>query len=421
MTKGLEADLLITGISQLVTALGPGPKHGKAMGQLDVTEQAALAIVNGVIIWIGKGAEWSGYASTIVDVGNRAVVPALIDPHTHAVWSGNRLADFEARASGKSYEDILRAGGGIRSSIRATAAATQDELISLAKPRIAALVRSGAATIEVKSGYGFEPAAELKMLEVIDTLRKSTPARLISTLLIHVPPTDPAERAQYISSVCNDLIPAVAARRLACAVDVFVEQEAWHAEEAATMLLCAKRHGLTIKLHTEQFQRVGGLELAVELGALSADHLEACKPEQFGLLAHSKTIATLLPGVTLHLGIPAAPGRRLIDAGAAVAVGTDLNPGSSPLFSITAALALAVRLNGLTAAEALIAGTANAACALGLDDAGRLEAGLRADFVALEGDDWRELIYTLGASPVREVWIGGNKIEPSPMAPTEAL
>jgi imidazolonepropionase len=149
--------------------------------------------------------------------------------------------------------------------------------------------------------------------------------------------------------------------------------------------------------------------------------LEACEPEQFELLASSKTIATILPGVTLHLGIPAAPGRKLVDAGAAVAVGTDLNPGSSPLFSMAAALALAVRLNGLTAAEALVAGTANAACALGLDDTGRLEAGLRADFLVLEGNDWRELIYTLGANPVREVWIGGNKIERSTIAQTEAL
>ncbi len=421
MTKQISADLLITGISQLVTAQGAGPKHGAAMRQLEVCEQACLSVVNGLIAWTGKMTEWNGVASRTVDVGNRAVVPALIDPHTHSVWAGNRLVDFDARTSGKAYEDILRAGGGIRSSIRATAAATQQELVTLAKPRIAALLHSGAATIEVKSGYGFETAAELKMLEVILELRKSTPARIVSTLLIHVPPPEFSERDRYVSSVCNELIPDVAARGLAAAVDVFVEREAWQAEEAATMLHCAKRHGLAVKLHTEQFQRVGGLKLAVTLGALSADHLEACEPEQFELLASSNTVATVLPGVTLHLGIPAAPGRRLVDAGAAVAVGTDLNPGSSPLFSMAAALALAVRLNGLTAAEAMVAGTANAACALGLDDTGRLEAGLRADFLVLEGNDWRELVYTLGANPVREVWIGGNKIERLAVARTEAL
>jgi len=407
----MKADVLITGIAQLVTATGACPKRGAAMRELAITEEAALAIAEGIIVWTGRAADWRGHTAKTVDLCGRAVVPALIDPHTHAVWAGDRLADFDARTSGKTYEEILRAGGGIRSSMRATAAATQDELVQLARPRIASLLRSGAATIEVKSGYGFEPAAELRMLEAIDALRRHTPARLLSTLLIHIPPADPADRARYIADVCNDLIPQAASRRLASAVDVFVEQEAWHADEAAVILACAKRHGLAIKLHTEQFQRVGGLELAVKMGALSADHLEACSAEQLPLLAASKTIATLLPGVSLHLGIPSAPGRQLIDAGAAVAIGTDLNPGSSPLFSMAMALALAVRMNGLTVAEALVAGTVNAACALGLTDTGRLEPGLRADLLVLESHDWRDLLYTLGANPVREVWVGGERFE----------
>jgi len=410
MTMHEHADLLITGISQLVTAKGPGPKHGAAMRDLDLTAGAALAVRNGVIAWVGRESDWSAQASSTIDIGGRAVVPALIDPHTHAVWAGDRLADFEARTSGNSYEDILRAGGGIRSSIRATAAASIEELVRIAEPRIAALVHSGAATIEVKSGYGFEPAAELKMLEAIRELRKTTAARLLPTLLIHVPPTEKSDRGAYVADVCRFLIPEVARTELASAVDVFVEQEAWHVEEAAIMLDCAKQRGLAIKLHTEQFNRIGGLELALKMGALSVDHLEACEPEQFALLALSGTIATILPGVSLHLGIPAAPGRQLIDAGAAVAVGTDLNPGSSPLYSAQTALALAVRLNGLTAAESLIAGTVNAASAVGLVDTGRLEVGMRADFLVLESPDWRELIYCLGANPVREVWIGGERI-----------
>jgi imidazolonepropionase len=282
----------------------------------------------------------------------------------------------------------------------------------LAAPRISRLLRSGATTIEVKSGYGFTISAEIAMLEAIQALRATTPARLLSTLLIHLPPVDAAERAQYVANTCNDLIPEVARRKLASAVDVFVEQEAWHIEEAAQILECARLHGMAIKLHTEQFQRVGGLELGVRMGALSVDHLEACAPEQLPLLASNSTIATILPGVSLHLGIPAAPGRQLIDAGAAVAVGTDLNPGSSPLFSAAAALALAVRLNGLTAAEALVAGTANAACAVGLMDAGRLEVGLDADFLVLEGSDWRELVYALGADSVRDMWVHGQRVEP---------
>ena len=419
MTSGIRADLLITGISQLVTARGPGPKHGTAMRELAVTENAALAIADGLIVWTGKLSEWAGQALEKIDVEGRALLPALIDPHTHAVWAGDRLADFDARTSGSTYEDILRAGGGIRSSILATAAATPVDLVRLAKPRIAALLRSGAATIEVKSGYGFEPSAELRMLEAIRDLGPSTPTRIISTLLIHIPPTESAARKEYVANVCNELIPEVVNRCLASALDVFIEREAWHVEEADAMLRCAKQHGLGVKAHSEQFERIGGLELAVELGALSVDHLEACVPKQFRLLANSDTVATILPGVTLHLGIPAAHGRGLIDAGAAVAVGTDLNPGSSPLFSMSAALALAVRLNGLTAAEALSAGTVNAASALGLHDTGRLEEGLRADFLILEGKDWRDLVYTLGTNPVREIWIAGKKVEPSAVTQTE--
>jgi len=406
----MNVDLLITGISQLVTARGCGPKHGAAMRELEVIREASIAITGGRITWTGRFLDWDGQASATVDVEGRAVVPALIDPHTHAVWAGDRLADFDARTSGKSYEEILRAGGGIRSSIRATAAASQEDLVCLAVPRINGLLHSGATTIEIKSGYGFTIAAEIAMLEAIQMLRAVTPARLLSTLLIHIPPSDAAERARYVIDTCKDLIPKVATRRLASAVDVFVEQEAWHTEEAAQILECAKRHGMKIKLHTEQFQRIGGLELGVRLGALSVDHLEACVSEQLALLASSSTIATILPGVSLHLGIPAAPGRQLIDSGVAVAVGTDLNPGSSPLFSAVTALALAVRLNGLTASEALVAGTVNAACALGIIDIGRLEAGLHADFLVLEGSDWRELVYTLGANPVREVWTQGQRI-----------
>jgi imidazolonepropionase len=417
----MNADVIITGIAQLVTATGACPKRGAAMRELTIIEDGALAIADGTIAWTGRAADWRGHTAKTVDLCGRAVVPALIDPHTHAVWAGDRLADFDARTSGKSYEEILRAGGGIRSSIRATAAATLDELVELARPRVAALLRSGATTIEVKSGYGFEPAAELRMLEAIEALRRHTPARLLATLLIHIPPTDHAERARYIADVCNDLIPQAASRKLASAVDIFVEQEAWHADEAAIILACAQRHGLAIKLHTEQFQRIGGLELAVNMGALSADHLEACSPEQLPLLAVSKTIATVLPGVSLHLGIPAAPARKLIDAGAAVAIGTDLNPGSSPLFSMAMALALAVRMNGLTAAEALVAGTINAARALGLTDTGRLEPGTRADFLVLESRDWRDLLYTLCANPVREVWVRGERLEQQPRLSIEVV
>ncbi|MGA7524424.1 MAG: imidazolonepropionase [Acidobacteriaceae bacterium] len=406
----MNADLLVRGISQLATPQGPGPKRGGEMRHVFLLEQAAIAVAQSRILWIGPEAEWSGTAARTIDVGHRAVVPGLVDPHTHAVWAGNRLADFEARISGVPYETILARGGGIWSTIRATAAATEEELVVLAKPRLDALLRSGATVIEVKSGYGFSLEAEMRMLRVIQRLADAAPPRIIPTLLIHVPPRSASDRAAYVSDICQTLIPEVAGQKLAQAVDVFVEKEAWSAAEAERILEAARRHGLGTRLHTEQFNRVGGLELGLRAKALSVDHLEACSPEQIAEVGRGATVATILPGVSLHLGLPPAPGRALIDAGAAVAVGTDLNPGSSPLFSIAAALALAVRLNGLTAQEALVAGTINAACALGLSDAGRLEPGMPADFLVLEGSDWRSLVYTLGASPVREVWIAGARV-----------
>jgi len=406
----MNVDVFISGISQLVTAEGSGPKRGHAMRELKTVADAGIAISAGRIAWIGKKRDWAGLAETVVDVGGCAVVPGLVDPHTHAVWAGDRLGDFEARTSGATYEAILAAGGGIRSTIRATAATPLQTLVELAMPRIDALVSSGATTIEVKSGYGFTPAAELAMLEAIRSLSAISHARIIPTLLIHIPPADITERASYLQQVCEELIPEVATRNLATAVDVFLEKEAWQVIEAEGIFTIARQHGLAIKLHCDQFHSIGGVELGVRLGARSVDHLEASGMHQLRELAASSTVATILPGVSLHLGIPAAPGRKLIDAGAAVAVGTDLNPGSSPLFSTSAALALAVRLNGLTAQEALVAGTVNAACALGLAYAGRLEVGCPADFLVLHSSDWRDLIYTLGANPVREVWVGGRKV-----------
>ena len=409
----MRADKVIKGISQLASPIGAGPKHGSQMSELAITEQAAIAIADGRVIWAGREADWQGEARSTLDLGGRAVVPGLVDPHTHAIWAGSRLSDFDARTSGVAYEDILARGGGIRSTIRATNAATTEELVALARPRIAALVASGATVIEVKSGYGFTPSEEIRMLEAIQALALATRARILPTLLIHVPPADREKRAPYLDQLRSELIPEVAHRGLATAVDIFVEREAWQADEAESVLQCALQHGLAIKMHAEQFHSVGGLETALRLGARSVDHLEASMPHQFALFSGSRTVATLLPGVSLHLGIPCAPGRKLIDAGAAVAVGTDLNPGSSPLLSTASALALAVRLNGLTMHEALVAGTANAAHALGLSDAGRIEAGLPADFAVLHGADWRELLYTMGANPVREVWIGGERINTS--------
>jgi imidazolonepropionase len=406
----MKTELLITGISELVTAEGAAARYVRGMGKLKVVKDAALAISGGRVDWVGGRIDWAGDAATTIDLGGVAVLPGLIDPHTHAVWAGDRLGDFEARVAGATYEEILLAGGGIRSTVRATAGASMEKLVALARPRMESLLRSGATTIEVKSGYGFAIAAEIAMLETIAKLAAESHARILATLLIHLPPVEAQERPRYVEQVCSELIPEVARRGLATAVDVFVEREAWQVVEAEQMFACAKDHGLAVKLHSDQFHSIGGVELGVRMGALSVDHLEAAGEAQIENIASSETIATILPGVSLHLGIPAAPGRRLIDGGAAVAVGTDLNPGSSPLFSTAAAMGLAVRMNGLTAQEAIVAGTLNAACGLDLSDRGRLEAGCVADFVVLHASDWRELVYVLGANSVREVWVGGKRV-----------
>lgn len=408
----MHTDLLLTGIGQLATPPSIGRRHGAAMRELVLHIDAAIAIRNGLIEWVGEAAAWTGDAARVIDMGGRAVVPALIDPHTHLIWAGDRYDDFVARVEGVPYETILARGGGIRSSVRATAAASVDELVSLALPRMHRLQESGAGTIEIKSGYGFSPEAELRSLEAIKQIATRLQVDVHPTLLIHIPPMDPTERAAYLMAITTELIPEVARRGLATAVDVFVEREAWQPDEAATVWDAAAQHGLARKAHVDQFHAIGGLEAAIAHGALSVDHLEASGPRQIEALAASETVGVVLPGVTLHLGIPAAPGRALIDAGAAVAIGTDCNPGSSPLFSIQQALALAVRLNGLTPAEALTAGTVNAAAALGLDDRGALVAGARADLLVLDDTDWRTLIWTLGATPVATRFIAGKEQVP---------
>jgi imidazolonepropionase len=407
--KNVNADHFFYNISQLVTPVAGGAKRGAAMKEVACLEQTAFAVSDGKIVWVGLEKDWQGNADEEYDLEHKAIVPGLIDPHTHAVWAGNRFNDFEARTSGVSYETILREGGGIRSTVRHTQGASLEQLVALALPKLDVLTQSGATTIEIKSGYGFMPEAELKMLEAVQALQQLVPARLVPTLLIHIPPQDKSERQSYLEQICHSLIPEVAKRNLVKAVDVFIEKEAFSVADAEQIFRAAKTQHLSVKAHADQFHAIGGTELTCNYEGLSVDHLEASGDAQIKALAKSRTVATLLPGVTLHLGLTAAPGRALVDAGAAVAIGTDLNPGSSPLFSIQQALALSIRLNGLTPREALTACTVNAATALGLEECGRLEPSCRADFLVLSDSDWRVLPYTLGASPVSQVWLKGER------------
>lgn len=406
----MNAELLLTNVAQLVTPSGGGARRGPAMRALEITPDAAIAIAAGRIVWCGPRAEWLGSAARTIDAGGRAVVPGLVDPHTHLVWGGDRFADFEARASGVPYETILAGGGGIRHTVTATNASSEGMLLSSATARAMRMMASGTTTIEVKSGYGESWDGECRELHVIQALRSAIAARVHATMLFHLPPRDPAARTEYLERAVAEWIPAIARDRLATAVDVFIEREAFQPDDASQLLRAARQHGLAIKAHVDQFAAIGGLEAAIDLGALSVDHLEASGEHQIAALSASSTIGVILPGVTLHLGLPAAPGRALIDAGAAVAIGTDCNPGSSPVFSMCLALALAVRLNGLSPAEALTAATVNAASALGQSDVGRIAPGMRADLLVLRSADWRDLPYTLGADVVDRVFIAGTEL-----------
>ncbi len=403
-------DQLLTNVAQLVTPSGRGAARGRAMRDLDVIADASVAMAAGRVVWCGPRREWTGTAAHEIDAGGRAVVPGLVDPHTHVVWGGDRLADFDARSSGASYEAILAAGGGIRHTVACTTASTADELLAGAHARVQRMMRAGATTIEIKSGYGLTWPTERRQLDTVRALRARVPAQLVATMLFHLPPRDARERDEFMQQAVREWIPALANDGAASCVDVFIEREAFSVEEADLLLRAARHAGLACKAHVDQFTAMGGLELAVQHGALSVDHLEVSGAAQIATLAASATVGVVLPGVTLHLGLPAAPARALIDAGAAVAVGTDCNPGSSPLFSVSLALALAVRLNGLTPAEALCATTANAAAALGLTHVGRIAPEMCADFLILRSADWRDLPYTLGDDAVERVFIAGHEL-----------
>jgi imidazolonepropionase len=404
------ADQLLTNIGQLVTPAGHGALHGPAMRELEVTPDAAVAINAGRIIWTGRRIDWNGTAALEIDANGCAVVPGLVDPHTHVVWGGDRLADFDARASGVAYETILAGGGGIRHTVACTRASSADQLLATALARVSRMMRAGATTIEVKSGYGLTWVEEQRQLDTVRAMSSRVPARLVPTMLFHLPPRDAAERGAFMQEAVHTWIPSLADSGAATAIDVFIEREAFQVDEADLLFRAARQAGLACKAHADQFTAIGGTEIAIHHGALSVDHLEASAAPQIAALASSRTIGVVLPGVTLHLGLPAAPGRALIDAGAAVAVGTDCNPGSSPLFSMSLALALAVRLNGLTPAEALCAATCNGAAALDLVDVGRLAPDMCADFLILQSADWRDLPYTLGDDPVARVFIAGHEL-----------
>ena len=385
---------------------------------MEVLRDAAVLIDGARIGWVGPRAD-APHADRVTEVSG-VILPGLIDCHTHGVFGAARLDDHQRRALGEDYEAIAAAGGGILQSVRDVRARPEVELEALTRARLATLLAHGTTTIEVKSGYGLELEAELKQLRVIRRLAATQPATLIPTFLgaHEVPPEHRRDRAAYVRLLCAEMIPAVVRGQLARCCDVFCEPGVFSPAEARTILTAAKGHGLALKLHADELEGSGGAELAAELGALSADHLAAVSEAGVRALASSGTVAVLLPATMIFLGKKTqAPARRLLDAGAAVALATDFNPGTSPTVSLPLVMALGVSQLGLRHAEALTAVTVNAAAALGLaGERGQLAPGFAADLVVAAVEDWREAAYWMGTNLVSAVWTGGSAC-PTPTVP----
>ena len=377
---------------------------------------AALAVKGESIAWIGPAEEAMRAAAARNipqhDAAGRWMTPGLIDCHTHLVFGGNRVAEYERRLGGATYEEIARAGGGIRSTVRATRAASADELRVSAMRRARRLMSEGVTTIEIKSGYGLDLAAERRMLEVARGLGRELPVSVRTTYLgLHALPEEYRDdRRGFVDAASGPWLEAIASAGLADAVDAFCESMAFTVEETERFLRAAKRSSLPSHVHAGQLRDVGAAELAARCGALSADHLEFLSAAGAEALARSGTVAVLLPCAYFMLRQTEPPPVALLRAaGVPIAVATDCNPGTSPCTSILLALAMSCTLFGLTPAEALRGATQNAARALGLAaDRGTLEVGKRADFALWDIDRPAELCYALGANPCAGVVFGGR-------------
>ena len=372
-----------------------------------VIADGALAIKDGKIAWVGAQADLPHEAaSTTRSLGGRWLTPALIDCHTHLVFGGNRADEFEQRLRGASYEDIARAGGGIMSTVSATRAASADELYAAALPRVEALAAEGVGTIEIKSGYGLTIDSELKMLSVARQLGEATPVTIRTTLLAAhtVPPEYQGRADDYIDLICDELLPEVAAGRLADAVDAYCESIAFSASQVAKLFSRSAELGLPVKLHADQLSDGGGGALAAQFSALSADHLEYTSTAGVAAMAASGAVAVLLPGAFLTLGETQLPPiEAMRDQGVPIAVATDCNPGTSPICSLRTAMMLAARQFKLTPEECFAGATRVAAQALGLDDRGTLATGQRADLAVWDISHPRELAYWVGTPQLSEV------------------
>lgn len=420
MTNRVAADLIIHGLSAAV--LFPEPYRGKGTpAGWKVTEErdVSIAVQDGIIVWIGPAAEMSERVNILRDADfvnghGLTAIPGFVDSHTHLVYAGDRSDEFEMRVAGRSYLDILAAGGGILRSVSAVRELSEDELFREAEDRLWKLIASGVTTVEIKTGYGLDLDSEMKMLRVTKRLADESPIRIVSTFMgAHAVPKERRDNPDaFTAEICEKWIPEVARSGLAQFNDVFCENKAFNLEQSRRILECGKRHGLKPKIHADEVNVIGGVDLAVEIGAVSADHLLKTGQTGISRLSGSGVVPTLLPGTSTYLmESHHAPAREMIAAGLPVAIASDHNPGSCQFLAATLIQSLAMLQLRMTAGEALIAGTLHGAHALDIGDkTGAIEVGRRADIVLLRAGSYRQVGYRIGDQLVDTVIAHGMPV-----------
>ena len=429
----MNGNVIIKNASQLVTCSGFKAKQGKEMSDLHVVENGTVVIEEGIIKAVGKTedvltvfdeADFYTRGFDIIDATGKAVLPGFVDSHTHFVFAGHRAEEFSWRLRGDSYMDIMKRGGGILNTVKATRAANKEELIETGANRLDSMVSFGVTTVEGKSGYGLDHSTEIKQLEVMKELNNRHPVDIIPTFLgAHAVPGDYKGREDaYIDYIIERVLPEVADRNLAKFCDVFCEKNVFSVHQSRRLLLKAKENGLKIKIHADEIEQLGGAELAAEIGAVSADHLLQASDKGIIDIAKAGVVATLLPGTAFCLKEPCARGRYMIDMNCAVALATDLNPGSCFSESIPLIFALATLYMNISIEEAITALTINGASALDrADTIGSLDVGKIGDVIILEYPSYKFIPYHIGISTVEKVIKKGESIFDRAAAPNLRL
>ena len=401
--------------SQLVTLAGPNrPRVGHEMSDLAIIRDGGMLIRDGKIGIVGSSAEIKKKAidCEIVNAIGRVVLPGFVDAHAHPVFAGNRLDDFERRAKGETYEQIAAAGGGIWSTVEKTRAANETKLFEQSKKHANWFLKCGTTTVEAKSGYGLTVEDELKILRVIRRLNEETPIEFVPTFLgAHAVPHE-WRQSEYVDLVIKEMLPRVASEKLAEFCDVFCERGYFDIAQSREILAAAKKHGLKLRIHADQLTNSGAAKLASEMKATTADHLEKIDEQEIAALKAARVQPVLLPGSVYALGSKGYPrAREMIEAGLAVVIATDFNPGSSPTASMPMILSLACTQMKMSPAEAITSSTINAAYSLGRGDkVGSLEAGKLANFSIFDCQDYRELAYWFGFSQTHSVYTKGERV-----------